>query len=113
MLLALSAPALAETASDPEKARTLGHEGIDLYNKGSWSEAQHKFEEAEKLAHSPVFLLYLARSARNAGDFATAKAAYEKAAAEALPKEAPAPWAAAVKDATVELEALKKRIAET
>jgi len=110
--LALSTPALAQPASDSDRAIAAGHDALNLYNKGSWSEARAKFEEAEKLAHSPVFLLYAARCARNAGDLAGAKALYERVTGESVPQGAPAPWAEAVKSANEELTALKKRIAE-
>ena len=111
--LSVSTPALAQPAGDGEKAIALGHEALDLYNKGSWAEARTKFELAERLAHSPVFLLYTARCARNAGDLATAKTLYQRIAGETLPGDAPAPWGNAVKSAKEELADVEKRIAET
>lgn len=110
--LALTTPVLAQPVSDSDRALAAGHDALDLYNKGSWSEARAKFEEAEKLAHSPVFLLYAARCARNAGDLVTARALYERVTAESVPQGAPAPWPEAVKSANEELTALKKRMAE-
>lgn len=104
--------ALAQPAGDSSRALALGHEAIGLYNKGSWADARAKFEEAERLAHSPVFVLYLARCARNAGDLAAAKEAYERLVKEVVPKDAPAPWAAAVESAKQELPELEKRIAD-
>lgn len=104
--------AFAQPAGDSSRALALGHEAIGLYNKGSWADARAKFEEAERLAHSPVFVLYLARCARNAGDLAAAKEAYERLVKEAVPRDAPAPWAAAVESAKQELPELEKRIAE-
>lgn len=105
--------ALAQPASDGRSALTLGHEAIGLYNKGSWAEARAKFEEAERLTHSPVFVLYLARCARNAGDLAVAREAYRRLVKEVVPKDAPAPWAAAVESGKQELPELERRIAET
>ncbi len=105
--------ALAQPASDGRSALTLGHEAIGLYNKGSWAEARAKFEEAERLTHSPVFVLYLARCARNAGDLAAAREAYRQLVKEVVPKDAPAPWAAAVESGKQELPELERRIAET
>jgi hypothetical protein len=104
--------ALAQPAGDPGRALTLGHEAMGLYNKGNWTEARAKFEEAERLTHSPVFVLFLARCARNAGDLAAAKAAYERLVKEVIPAGAPAPWGAAVESARQELPELEKRIAE-
>lgn len=106
------AGASAQSDGDPGRALALGHEGMALYNKGSWTEARGKFEQAEALTHSPVFVLYLARSARNAGDLFAAKAAYGKLVTEVVPAGSPAPWSAAVESAKQELPELEKRIAE-
>ncbi len=105
-------PALAQPASDGDRAITAGHDALDLYNKGSWAPARTRFEEADRLMHSPVFLLYAARCARNAGDLAAAKGLYERVAAETLPAGAPPPWASAVTSAKVELAEVTKRLAE-
>jgi len=110
--LALVAPTFAQTAAENDRALALGHEGLDLYNKGNWAEARVKFAEADRLAHSPVFVLYLARSARNAGDLVTARVAYDRLAAEVVPAGAPAPWTSAVESGKQELIELQKRLAE-
>lgn len=104
-------PAAAQPADGSARALALGHEAIGLYNKGNWADARAKFEEAERLAHSPVFMLYLARCARNAGDLAAASETYRRLASETVPQDAPAPWAAAVESAKQELPEVDKRIA--
>ena len=111
-LLAVVPPVLAQTKDENQKALALGHDGLAAYNKGDWAEARAKFAEADRLAHSPVFVLYLARSARNAGDLAAAKVAYDKLAVEVVPVTAPAPWGAAVVSGRQEREELEKRLAE-
>src|SRR5262249_26490588 len=90
--LAIAMPALAQTA-DSDRALALGHEGLDLYNKGDWQSCQARFIEADRLAHSPVFVLYLARCARNAGDLRVAMTAYDRLVVEVVPAGSPAPWA--------------------
>ncbi len=112
VLLLSTTPVLAQTASDGDRAIAAGHDALDLYNKGSWAAARTRFEDADRLMHSPVFLLYAARCARNAGDLAAAKALYERVARETLPASAPPPWANAVASAKEELAALVKRMAE-
>ncbi|MFO0586136.1 MAG: hypothetical protein U0441_01290 [Polyangiaceae bacterium] len=110
LLLALFAatPVLADT--DSERAIALGHDALALYDKGSWAEARAKFEDADKLMHSPVFVLYAARCARNTGDLATAKALYERVAAEKPGAGAPLPWSNAVTSAKEELATLQLRL---
>ncbi|MEZ4294041.1 MAG: hypothetical protein R3B70_47630 [Polyangiaceae bacterium] len=103
-------PAAQPSAS--ERALALGREALDLYNKASWAEARAKFEEADRLAHSPAFVLYAARCARNSGDLKAAKAAYEKLAQETLPANAPPPWLAAIESAKEELPEVNRRLAE-
>lgn len=109
-LLLSTTPVLAQPASDGDRAIAAGHDALDLYNKASWAEARARFEEADRLMHSPVFLLYAARCARNAGDLAAAKGIYERVAAEAPPAGAPPPWVNAVTSAKEELAELVKRI---
>lgn len=102
----------AQPAGDAGRALALGREAMALYDRGQWEEAQGKFEEAERLAHSPVFVLYLARCARNAGDLAAAKSAYERLLKESLPAGAPSPWISAIESAKVELPELDERLQE-
>lgn len=109
--LVIVTPVLAQTAAENERALALGHEGLGFYNKGSWADAQQRFAEADRLAHSPVFILYLARSARNAGDLAAAKEAYDRLAREVVPAGAPAPWVGAVESGKQEGAELDKRLA--
>ncbi len=111
-LFAVVPPVLAQTKDENKKALTLGHDGLAAYNKGDWAEARAKFAEADRLAHSPVFVLYLARSARNAGDLTAAKEAYDRLVMEVVPPGAPAPWAAAVASAKLERAELEKKLAE-
>ena len=111
-LLAVVPPVLAQTKDENQKALALGHDGLAAYNKGDWAEARAKFAEADRLAHSPVFVLYLARSARNAGDLSAAKEAYDRVVIEVVAPGAPAPWAAAVTSAKQERAELEKKLAE-
>lgn len=101
----------AQPANVNQRAVTLGHEGLAAYNKGNWAEARAKFGEAEALSHSPVFLLYMARSARNAGDLKAALLDYQKVVAEVVGASTPAPWSNAIASAKQELPEVEKKLA--
>lgn len=105
-------PVHAQSADLNQRAVTLGHEGLAAYNKGNWAEARAKFGEAEALSHSPVFLLYIARSARNAGDLKAALSDYQKVIAEVVGSSTPAPWSNAIASAKQELPEVEKKLAE-
>jgi hypothetical protein len=88
----------------------LGEEALVLHGQGRFKEAYERFETAEKIAHSPVFVLWMARSKRGLGELRAAEKLYEKVASEDL-AAAPTPkWTAAQNDAKREHEALAKRI---
>src|SRR5690349_2715550 len=69
-----------------------GNEGVALYEAGRWDEALARFAEAEALYHSPVFVLYTARTLRNAGRLRDARDTYHRLVAEPIAADAPALW---------------------
>lgn len=109
------APVFAQDARrDPSNAGAAaiekGRRGISLYEHGDWPAAFEQFETAEALYHSPVFLLYAARSLRNAGRLREAKAWFSRLTAEPLDASAPELWQRAQEDGRVELRKLEEQI---
>jgi hypothetical protein len=119
LLLALGVawhPAVAHAQApltDPkDMAAQLGTEALALYQKGRFADAYDKFEQAERAAHSPVFLVWMARSKRALGGLVRAKELYARVAAESprAPADASANWQRAYSDAQGELDVLSARI---
>ncbi|HEY3499860.1 MAG TPA: hypothetical protein VGK73_34455 [Polyangiaceae bacterium] len=106
---ALSEPARGDPDGDVARAVELGRTGLRAYQNGNWLEAHDAFEGAERLSHSPVFLLYIARCKRNQGALLAARESYEQAAA-AVPASAPEPWLRAVEDAEREAAVVAARV---
>jgi hypothetical protein len=92
------------------QAIQLGRSALEAYQKAAWDEARARFAEAERLVHSPVFVLYMARCERNLGHLLKARELYRAAAQEQLPPDAPAPWSQAVASAHAELGTLQQNI---
>ncbi|MFO0760559.1 MAG: PEGA domain-containing protein [Byssovorax sp.] len=65
---------------------------------------------ADGAAHSPVFVLYMARCKRDAGDLVAARDLFEGVVREPVPDGAPEQWHKAHDDASKELSALDTRI---
>jgi hypothetical protein len=97
--------------SDPKAiAHRTGEEALVLHGQGRFEEAYAKFETADRIAHSPVFVLWMARSKRAQGRLLAAKDLYRKVIDEPLSADASSNWTNAQKDAAVEAEALAKKI---
>jgi hypothetical protein len=113
MLLAFtftSLPGVAEAQPNAsQRALDLAYEADDLFAKGKWDAAYARFAEADSLAHSPVFVLFMARAKRNACKLLEAATLYERVAEEKLAATAPKPFRAAITDATSELAELRTR----
>ena len=103
-----AAPGAAQ--SEVDRAVSLAHEGRSLYDEGRFDEALTRFRAADRIAHSPLISLYIARCERNLTHLVAAREAYRAAANEALAPDAPAPFTAAKADAARELAALEPRI---
>jgi hypothetical protein len=91
-------------------AVALGHAGLDAFQAGRWATAYDTFQRAERLSHSPVFVLFMARCRRNAGALNAARVLYLQIAGEPLQGSAPDSWRAAVRDATAEMATMTSRI---
>ena len=105
-----AASAHAQSPSTSQRALTLGYEADGLFARGRWSEAYERFAEADQLAHSPVFVLYMARCRKNAGRLVEARSLYERAAHETLAPDAPKPFREATTDAAAERDEVARRI---
>jgi hypothetical protein len=78
-----SPPALAQSAEERAGARAAADQGFDAFKAGDWSKAVDLFQRAESLVHSPVQLLFLARSQVKAGALVEAKESYLRVLREA------------------------------
>ncbi len=103
-------PAHAEQSVDGSKAVQLGHEGLALYQDGEWRRAFSRFEEANAVMSSPVFLLYMARCRRNLSQLREAVALLEQLLTQDIRSDAPPAWNNALHDARAELEALRRLV---
>jgi hypothetical protein len=106
--------ALPESAEaqpkDAQRALDLGYEGDTLFARGKWAEAFERFQEADAITHSPVFVLYMARCRKNEGKLLEAAEIYARVIAEKPATNAPKPFRAAVADAGAELDELRTKI---
>lgn len=96
----------APTAPDYTRANELAAKGFDAFDRGRHAEALEHFEAAERAAHSPVFLLYMARCKRALGELDAARALYDRLLSEDLAADAPAPFRSAQDDAKAERDEL-------
>ncbi len=112
-LLAGAPSALAQsppTADPKEMARSAGEDGLELYRAGKFAAAYERFAMAEQIAHSPVFVLWMARSKRGTHELLAAKRLLERVATEELAPTASSKWLTAQDEAKRELEALALKI---
>ncbi len=91
-------------------ARSAADRAFTEYEAGHWAEAADLLQRAESLVHSPMHLLFLARSQVQMGLFLQAKENYLAIGRETLGGESPASFARAKADARRELQALEPRI---
>jgi hypothetical protein len=112
LLLTQARPAHAEdNASDRATARGLAGEGYAALEKKDYVTAEDRFRRADELVHAPTLVLDRARSLVGLGRLGEAYAAYDSIIRETLPAKAPPVWKRAVKEATVEIEAVRPKIA--
>lgn len=105
-------PAHAQSPSQGEvdRAVALGREGRELYESGRFAEALERFRAADRIARSPVLVLYIARCERNLAHLVASREAYRRAAEATLAPDAPPPFVAAQADAKRELADLEARL---
>ena len=96
--------------SSGDLAIQKGRDGVALFERGEWDKALVQFREAEALFHSPVLLLYAARSLRNLGRLLEARKAYQALAKETIAPSAPPTWQKAQLDGAAELASVETEI---
>ena len=106
-----TAPAQAQ-GTERELALEMGRKGVELYNAQRFEDAFDKFQNAESLVHSPVFVLYIARIERRRGRWIAALGRYDTIVAETPPDDAPRAWHRARKEAELEGSGLADVIPE-
>src|SRR5690606_121291 len=99
---------IAPTAS--QQALSLGHRGLEHFNEGRFLLAERDFRAAEELAHSPVFLLYQARSQKALGQLLSARELLQKCVSEQIAPSTPQTWRDAIEEASGELRLLNAEI---
>jgi tetratricopeptide (TPR) repeat protein len=113
--LCLGMPARAEEGAPDlslnAEAVALGQRGLQAFRQGDWSEAYDSFHRAETLVHSPVFLLYMARTRAEQGANSEALDLYARVAAEPFTDDTPEAWKQAIRQAEAEAQALRARLA--
>ncbi len=111
-MLVSAQPARAEeSASDRATARELAGEGYAALEKKDYVTAEDRFRRADELVHAPTLVLDHARALVGLGRFGEAYAAYDSVIRERLPQSAPAVWKRAAKEAAVEIETVRPRVA--
>jgi tetratricopeptide (TPR) repeat protein len=100
----------AELPASPNMlAIEKGNAALQAFDKGDWAGALALFREADRLYHSPVLLLYAARSLDKLERLLEAREAYRALARERL-DAAPVEWEQAQRDGATELAALERQI---
>jgi hypothetical protein len=67
---------LAQSTEERAGARAAADQGYDAFKSGRWADAVDLFGRAESLVHSPIHLIFLARSQAKMGRLLEAKEAY-------------------------------------
>jgi len=105
-------PGAARAVDDNERAgaRAAATEGLKAFDEKRYADAADLFSRAESVIHSPVHLLYIARSQAGLGALVKAQETYRKLGREELSANAPPAFRKAVEDGNRELKALEPRM---
>lgn len=109
----LTAGALAQTPPDKaakKAARTLAEAAQKSFDGGDYAGAITKLREAEKHVPAPTILRLRARAHEKLGQLLEAADAYQRAADQKLPADAPAVFVTAQEEAKKALASLETRI---
>jgi hypothetical protein len=108
--LTVGAQTSPDALSRNTEAVTRGEQGLEAFRNGDWAAAYDLFQRAETLAHSPVFLLFMARARERQGATAEALDLYARitrSRAGGLDS-----WRSAIEEAQREGAELRARLAE-
>ncbi len=103
-------PTQAATDEERAAARSLAEQGASAYGDKRFQDAVDLFSRAERVIHSPVHLLFIARANAELGALVKAQEAYVKITREELGPDAPDAFQSAATEAAAELEVLRPRI---
>jgi len=100
----------SQTPEERAGARAAADQGYDAFERGEWESALDLFGRAESLVHSPVQVLYVARSNARLNRLIEAQEAYLRIVREPLPADAVPAVKQAHQDAARELAALEPQL---
>jgi tetratricopeptide (TPR) repeat protein len=100
----------AQAQDAAAQAVSIGREGLALYEQGRWQQAFERFAAADKLYHSPVFVLHMARCRANSGALLEAQSLYKRVSSEQAVGGDTQLWEKTRRDAKSEGSALEARI---
>ena len=96
-------PTWAATDDERSAARAAASQGADAYDAGKWQDAVDLFTRAEELVHSPIHLMFIARSELKLSHWVRAYETFNRVKREGAPPDASPAVKKAVEDATKEL----------
>lgn len=99
-----------DVRSRREQAVKLAEQGSELLAQKRYDEAVQKFREADRVIHSPKFVLFQARAEQARGRYVEARALLKQVIDEKLPDYAPETFFEAKKEAKQLLAALDPRM---
>ncbi len=103
-------PTFAATDEERSAARAAASQGADAYDAGKWQDAVDMFTRAEQLVHSPIHLMFIARSELKLSHWVKAYEAFNRVKREGAPPDASPAVKKAVEDATKELAKLQPQM---
>ena len=109
--LSFTSSVFAATEEEKSGARAAATQGEKAFEEHRWAEALDLFTRAESLVHSPVHLLYKARSLAQLGQLVKARETYLALDRETLPANASPALLKAQDSAREEAKALEPRLA--
>jgi len=104
------APSFAASDEERSAARAAASQGADAYDAGKWQDAVDMFSRAEQLVHSPIHLMFIARSELKLFQWVKAYETFNRVKREGVPADASPAVKKAVEDATSELAKLEPQM---
>jgi hypothetical protein len=103
-MVALASP---PATSARDQALKQAKEGYELFERNHFEEAYERFRAADRLFHAPTVVIFEARCQQRLGKLTEAEALYVQLLDEPLPKDAPAQFVEAHRNAERELADLR------
>lgn len=99
------------TEADRTTARALAAEGYEALERQDYATAEDRLRRADALVHAPTIVVDRARALLGLGRLVEAYESYQLVMRETLPRNAPASWRQAVKEAEAEVSKVEPRLA--